>query len=355
MSSTITRFHLTDDSGTPAAPVGDGTLWGDTHLQQIFDEIDAVLAGHVAIGGTLTVEGFGTHLVSAGGSGGNIVRVRNTSAGTGNYAELQAVNNGGNGAVLRQTSSTFTPSGPFKANGSSLYGNGDGGLSIYSQIAATTIGFYAGNTAETARVACDGASHSLPTVHVAPTSALGARFLASSDAAADAIAVVQAGEPGVSANNVIIGNNYLASSTGASARKNTGVGGFYLRLGRSTLEAVSVDASGVLSGRLSIDSSGHIAPGVDNAQRLGDATHRLSEIHGVAIYSGDIRMENGFTWTEHDHVQIATPGVALLNPAGELVAFFAENGDLYCGRRRSLKELETTQGRVDLPARERDR
>lgn len=56
MASTIDRTDITvdDDSGTPGAPVGDGTSIDNTWLQILLDEIDALFSGALSIGGAFT-------------------------------------------------------------------------------------------------------------------------------------------------------------------------------------------------------------------------------------------------------------------------------------------------------------
>jgi hypothetical protein len=59
--------------------------------------------------GLLTVSGFGTHSFSAGGTGANIIAVSNTTAGTGNDAQLRVGNDSAvDFTVLGSTSSTYT-------------------------------------------------------------------------------------------------------------------------------------------------------------------------------------------------------------------------------------------------------
>lgn len=131
MATTITRFTLNDDSGTPDAPVGDGTTINNDTFQNIFDEIDALLAGSVTVGGTLGAQGFGAHTFSSGGTGGNSIQIRNTTAGAGNFSALVMGNDASsNAAVLYTTSSTFTPAGVLRQDGAVLVSSRAGGLSL---------------------------------------------------------------------------------------------------------------------------------------------------------------------------------------------------------------------------------
>lgn len=78
--------------------------------------------------------------------------------------------------------------------------------------------------------------------------------------------------------------------------------------------------------KVRFDSNGDLRPETDNTQRVGLTTHRLTLIRGVTITSGDYGFENGWAFTESYKVGIAEPGVALVNAAGEVMAFFGESG-----------------------------
>lgn len=110
MASTITRFAWTDDSGTPASPVGDGTIINNAQLQAIFDAIDALFTlTTFTFGGKIVSTAFGDHVFSASGTGQQSIQVRNTAAGTGNSARV-LVGNDTSSALLSliALSSTFT-------------------------------------------------------------------------------------------------------------------------------------------------------------------------------------------------------------------------------------------------------
>jgi len=139
MATTIDRtgITLTNDTGTPASPNGDGTLLSAADRTALLDAIDDILAGNVLIGGTLGAEGFGTHSLSAGGTGTQNLIVRNTSAGTTNGAEISVGNNGSATAGrIYHTSSTYTPSAPFVADGFHVFGTQSGGLRLGTTNAA---------------------------------------------------------------------------------------------------------------------------------------------------------------------------------------------------------------------------
>ena len=105
--------------------------------------------------GLLTVSGFGTHSFSAGGTGANSFRVRNTTAGTGNYASIAVGNDtSALAAVLQAFSTTFTTAGSQVANGVELQVNGAGGFNINASDAAGTIGLW---TVSTKRFAVNAA------------------------------------------------------------------------------------------------------------------------------------------------------------------------------------------------------
>jgi hypothetical protein len=143
--------------------VGDGTLIGNTQLQNhIYARIDEMFAGAGAyatltLGGLFAVEGFGTHAFSAGGSGANILRVRNTSAGATNLAELQMGNDGSASAGRTgHTSSTYTTSAPYIQDALYVVGERTGGVSIAAVHASGIWRLYTGGTTERARVDASG-------------------------------------------------------------------------------------------------------------------------------------------------------------------------------------------------------
>ncbi len=102
--------------------------------------------------GLLTVNGFGPHTFSAGGTGGNILKLRNPTAGTGNYADLIIAADTDNIAQIRANSSTLTPAGIQLADGVAFEAAGAGGHSIAATHASGAIRFYTGGTTEAVRV-----------------------------------------------------------------------------------------------------------------------------------------------------------------------------------------------------------
>lgn len=162
-ASTITRATWTNDSGTPAVPVGDGTVLNNTRLQNdIYAKIDEMFAGAgsyatFSLGGKFAVEGFGTSTFSAGGTGANAVKVRNTTAGTGNYALLSIGNDVDPDAFwIRMHASTFTTSGVYSQAGVTLQSWYAGGMNLVCSDASGVIKLYTGGTTERARLTAAG-------------------------------------------------------------------------------------------------------------------------------------------------------------------------------------------------------
>jgi hypothetical protein len=152
-ASTITRDTWTNDSGSFASPAGDGTVLANTILQNhIYARIDAMFAGAgsyttFTLGGKLAVEGFGTHSVSAGGTGSNLLLVRNTTAGTGNAAVLELGNDSVAGSgILSAYASTFTTASYQVAGVVSLWAQGPGGLSLATGWPTGHMRFYTAGT-----------------------------------------------------------------------------------------------------------------------------------------------------------------------------------------------------------------
>ncbi len=126
-ASTITRATITDGTGgTPFSSAFFGTA--------IYDNVDALLSAALNIGGVFTAEGFGTNTFSAGGTGSQLIAVRNTSAGTSMLGGLHVGNDTqANMGRLEAYSSTYTASGAAKVNGVALRAMGVGGLALSAE------------------------------------------------------------------------------------------------------------------------------------------------------------------------------------------------------------------------------
>ena len=148
-------------------------------------------SGYVFNDGVLTVSGFGTHSFSAGGTGENKLLIRNTTAGTGNYARLDLQADGSDTRlVLDALSSTYTTSGIFVQAGAVVQSQGVGGLSIAANNASGAIRFYTGGQTERASILANGTIKTSSTVSVGnatpSTSGAGITFPASQSASSDA-------------------------------------------------------------------------------------------------------------------------------------------------------------------------
>lgn len=110
---------------------------------------NAASAMSLSSGGLLAVSGFGTHTFSAGGTGANLLIVRNSTAGTGNYGNFQVGNDANAGlTAVYSFSSTFTPSGANFANGTLVQANGAGGMTLQAQDAAGSLRFFTGGSSQ---------------------------------------------------------------------------------------------------------------------------------------------------------------------------------------------------------------
>lgn len=102
-------------------------------------------SGNTTIAGTLTVNGFGTHAFSAGGTGGNLLSVVNTTSGAANYARYALTAGTAAGSVYL-FSQGYTTSTWDVAEALALRAESAGGLSISATHASGTIRFYTGGT-----------------------------------------------------------------------------------------------------------------------------------------------------------------------------------------------------------------
>lgn len=86
------------------------------------------------------------------------------------------------------------------------------------------------------------------------------------------------------------------------------------------------------------------AAGVMYFYTSGSTTNSMSlDANGLVVTGsigfGDAVFANGFVLTEHDKIGLQTPGVALLNHAGQVAAFIAADGTIYGRGVVSLAEL----------------
>lgn len=117
--------------------------------------INAVYFGAVSVAGLITSTGFGLHSFSTSGTGVNQINVRNSSAGTGNYARLGATSDTVN-TYVETYSSTWTTATYQVQSGASLITDGSGGISIAGTHASAALRFYSGGTTERMRISSGG-------------------------------------------------------------------------------------------------------------------------------------------------------------------------------------------------------
>lgn len=162
-ASTITRDTWTNDTGTAANPNADGTIINNTRLQDdIYGRIDQMFAGAGAyaaftFGGRVIAEGFGSHTFSAGGTGSNTIDVRNTTAGTGNFAGMYLGNDASaTAAQVAVMSSTYTDTGFVPQDGMLIQCSRAGGIRFGTNHASGAIRFFTGSAVEAMRITAAG-------------------------------------------------------------------------------------------------------------------------------------------------------------------------------------------------------
>jgi hypothetical protein len=160
MAITITRTPWIDDDGSGTT----GTVINNAEKTALYNQIDQALAqllplaGAATITGPLTVNAIGGHGFIAAGTGQNNLTIRNTVAGATNSAALWVGNDADQSLLtLTSYSSTYTPNNFAQPNGSLLFQNGAGGLSIMTLGAAAAMRFYTGSgAAERMRIPATG-------------------------------------------------------------------------------------------------------------------------------------------------------------------------------------------------------
>jgi hypothetical protein len=130
-----------------------------------------VYAGPITANGILTVSGFGTHAFSAGGAGGNVLSVQNTTAGTTNAGKIFVGNDLTASLLsLEAYSSSFT-SGTYNiANGAAVFSTGVGGLTVMASNGSGVLRFIAGGTAVRWGINAAGDHTFGPSAHIADSS-----------------------------------------------------------------------------------------------------------------------------------------------------------------------------------------
>ncbi len=173
MAITIDRTNynaLIDDDGTNTK----GTPWSKNQVKIVLmDPIDGALAK------VMDPSSFGPHDFSAGGAGANSLSVRNTLAGTINYAAF-SVGNDANAALLQlfALSSTYTSGGDAVANGALLRAAGAGGLIFSTTNASALLRFFTASV-ERMRIDQNGAVSCFAGVTISGALSVGAAGLGS--------------------------------------------------------------------------------------------------------------------------------------------------------------------------------
>jgi len=85
-----------------------------------------------------------------------------------------------------------------------------------------------------------------------------------------------------------------------------------------------------------VKPTGDILPPLDNTYSLGSADKRWKSVYVVDVYTGDIKLQNGWIITERDEQGNLINGVRILNDKGEEIFKITENGIYFKGKRLKL-------------------
>lgn len=310
MATTVTRSHWTDDSGVPGAPVGNGTQINESELQKIYANIDALIGGNVTFGGNVGSDAAGTHLFSGSGAN-NRINARNTSAANGAFASFTLGNNGAQVVADFALFSTATSTvGYQRPDGAVVVCAGAGGLQLAASNAAGQIGFFVGSSSlERARIYTTG-------------------FVISSDAS-DLTNRAQ----GLTIAHATTAHLCMFGAAGATNQKL-----WRWACTGDLLILRTLDDAGVATGTpLQFTRTG-VTPGDaqwgcnlitldgDGTHNVGTSANRWAEVNAVIVRSGDLLLDNHWSLTESDKIGCPEEGVALLDPDGNVIAFFGRNG-----------------------------
>lgn len=310
-ATTITRVTWTD--GASGTVINNAVLHSD-----IYAKIDQMFAGAggyatFTFGGLVAAEGFGTHLFSAGGTGAQAIKVRNTSAGTGNYASLELGNDasatlGGVSAF----SSTFTTSTYSKASGVRVLSSGSGGLTLVASAASSEVVVY-GNNAQLLTIGGGNSAVSVNESGVSPDTSTYGVF-----------GVTRA----ATAGNL----SYISLTRSGSSIWSVGI--------NSSNEMIigSGNTSKLLDPFVRVASTG-VHPNADDTYNLGSSSFRWANVYATTVNTGDLMLENGWALTESYKVGAHIDGVALVDRLGNVQCFVDGAGRLYAREVRPLSEL----------------
>lgn len=310
MATTVTRSHWTDDSGVPGAPVGNGTQINESELQKIYANIDALVGGNVTFGGNVGSEAAGTHLFSASGAN-NRFNVRNTSTANGAFASFTLGNNGAQVmADFALFSTTTSTAGYQRPDGAVVVCAGAGGLQLAASNAAGQMGFFVGSsTAEKLRIYTTG-------VVISPDSSdltNRAQGLTIAHASTTHLAFFNgAGAANQKWWRWACTGDALILRTLDDAGVATGTFYVFTRSGVTPLEA-----------QWGCD---HVTGGGDGTHKIGTSANRWAEVNSVIVQSGDLVLDNMWSLTESTKIDCDEEGVAILDPDGNVVAFFGKGG-----------------------------
>jgi hypothetical protein len=394
---------VTDDTGSPEAPNGDGT---QINLS-FFAAIDAILNEFITrsaktVGGVWTWESFGMHMMSAGDNGVNGLAVRNTLSGSGNKAQIDVQANTVNKLSLEMFSSGFSPAGAMTADGARILLTGAGTLGIQTSatggirffpgdvlratidsvngpVAENVFGWKIKNSSGTLidgvvlngtnnlNIGSDNASNMSNT-----TLNAGAGILMRTNGAQRA-AISSSGLLLGTAEGVVnsMSINPGSAPIGTQILFGTDGTGWQLRFGKNQGGAIThfwklTDAGHFLPvtsaaynlgdttdrigtvGTVNVNASGavvtpSVGPASDNSGSCGSSGFRWQNVYGVNIFAGDVHFENGWSFTEHYKLDIKIPGIGLVDDDGRLKLFIDKDGNFYSGPRYDIRGLAYTR------------
>lgn len=151
-----------------------------SHVNDLQNEVAAIegallngIQHNLTLNAVLSITGFGTHSITAGGTGTNSLVISNSTAGTGNFTSLALLNDASTAAYFYIYSSTYTPSGAAFAAGALLANDGAGGLSVQANHASGVIRFYTGGATLRTTINAAGTLVQAGTITIAGNSAVG--------------------------------------------------------------------------------------------------------------------------------------------------------------------------------------
>lgn len=306
--------HTQIDASGNASFQSGGTLIDENGIAVTPAGVDGAFNTSAAYNFTVATGDLGLSAWDAASSGAyRGLMLRNTWTGSGNKETNVIIQTWGNSAINGSVQIYMTSFGTVDTSTMTLHAN--------------TIRLSGGPGDSTETVVIDPPTTLNSTLTIGGGSSISSSSILARTNAANTFTVTQTITPATNTNSLIVDASDTASQSfgpGFFAGTNSSDLAFVVRdaTGGTDYFKIRGDGESFFKSVTKFDGNGDLIPVTDNTRSVGLASFRFSLLRGVTITPGDILFENGFAFTESYKVGIEEPGIALVNPDGEVVGFF---------------------------------